>query len=114
MSHRFQPGERVRVREMFPPGHVRTPHYTRGHCGIVESSAGSFANPEELAYGRSGEPAVPLYRVRFEQRDLWPDYAGAAHDTIVVDIYEHWLEPDDDKGKTRHRRKGKGKARHRS
>jgi nitrile hydratase len=90
---RFAPGERVRVRAAFPPGHVRTPHYTRGRCGVIAGWAGSFANPEELAYGRSGEPPVPLYRVRFEQRALWPDYAGAAQDSLVVDLYEHWLEP---------------------
>ena len=113
---RFKAGERVRVRATDPPGHVRTPHYTRGHSGVVESYAGAFLNPEELAYGRSGEPAVPLWRVRFEQAQLWPDYRGEPHDTIVVDIYEHWLEsaemksrrparPENDKGKTRHRRK---------
>jgi nitrile hydratase len=83
----------VRVRAADPPGHVRTPHYTRGRCGTVESNAGAFGNPEELAYGRSGEPPVALYRVRFEQAALWPDYEGAARDTLVADIYEHWLEP---------------------
>jgi nitrile hydratase len=83
----------VRVRGADPPGHVRTPHYTRGHCGIIDSHAGDFANPEERAYGRSGEPAIPLYRVRFEQSALWPGYRGAPHDSLVVDIYEHWLEP---------------------
>jgi nitrile hydratase len=88
----FEPGTRVRVRAAFPPGHVRTPWYTRGRCGVVESHAGDFANPEELAYGRSGAPPVPLYRVRFAQRDLWDDYAGPAHDSLVVDIYAHWLE----------------------
>jgi nitrile hydratase len=83
----------VCVRAADPPGHVRTPHYTRGRCGTVDSYAGDFANPEELAYGRSGEPAVPLYRVRFEQREVWADYRGEPRDTLVVDIYEHWLEP---------------------
>jgi hypothetical protein len=24
---------------------------------------------------------------------VWPDYAGAAGDTIDIDIYEHWLQP---------------------
>jgi nitrile hydratase len=94
---RFQPGERVRVRAADPPGHVRTPHYARGHSGVIEAYAGAFPNPEELAYGRSGEPPVPLWRVRFVQKQLWPDYAGAAQDTLVVDIYEHWLEPAETK-----------------
>lgn len=92
MSARFRPGLRVRVRTAFPPGHVRAPTYVRGKEGVVDAFAGAFANPEELAYGRDGLPARPLYRVRFRQRDLWPDYAGAAADTVTVDIYEHWLE----------------------
>lgn len=74
------------------PGHVRTPHYVRGKRGIVERVCGAFRAPEELAYGTyDGEPR-PLYRVRFAQRDLWPDYAGASGDTLDVEIYEHWLE----------------------
>jgi nitrile hydratase len=60
---------------------------------LVESIAGDFANPEELAYGRDGLPAKTLYRVRFLQQDLWPDYAGQEADSLVVDIYEHWLMP---------------------
>jgi nitrile hydratase len=38
-------------------------------------------------------PARPLYRVRFRQADVWPDYAGPAEDCVEVEIYEHWLEP---------------------
>ncbi|MBI3992924.1 MAG: nitrile hydratase subunit beta, partial [Candidatus Lambdaproteobacteria bacterium] len=37
----------------------------------------------------------PLYTVRFAQRDLWPDYGGQPHDTLVADIFEHWLEATD-------------------
>ena len=90
---RFGPGERVRVRAAHPPGHVRTPSYIRGHCGFVERLCGRYANPEELAYARSGLPAQPLYRVRFAQRELWPDYAGSPGDTVDVELYQHWLEP---------------------
>jgi Nitrile hydratase beta subunit, C-terminal len=94
MSDAFRVGQPVRVRAAFPPGHVRTPHYLRGRRGVVESIAGRFANPEELAYGRDGRPARALYRVRFRQTELWPDYAGPAIDSAVVDIYEHWLEAE--------------------
>lgn len=86
------PGDRVKVRRAFPPGHVRTPFYVRGREGVVESVAGDFADPEELAYGRDGLPKKTLYRVRFRQDDLWPDYAGPPGDTLVVDIYAHWLD----------------------
>jgi nitrile hydratase len=89
----FAPGTRVRVRRAAPPGHLRTPWYIRGQTGEIERLCGSFANPEELAYNRSGLPAQPLYRVRFHQRDVWPDYAGPPEDKIEVEIYQHWLEP---------------------
>lgn len=93
MSSGFQPGDRVRVRKAHPPGHVRTPFYIRGCKGVVECIAGKFADPEELAYGRDGLPQKVLYRVRFAQIDLWPDYEGAPTDSLVVDVYEHWLSP---------------------
>lgn len=91
---RFTTGDRVRVRDAHPPGHVRTPFYTRGRRGRIERQCGAFANPEELAYNRPGLPRQPLYRVRFRLVELWPDYAGPAGDTAEVEIYQHWLEPD--------------------
>jgi len=93
MNPRFKPGDAVAVRRAYPPGHIRTPYYIRGHRGVVERVCGSFANPEELAFGRKGLPELPLYRVRFAQRQVWPDYAGPDGDTVDIEIYEHWLEP---------------------
>ncbi|HEY3231740.1 MAG TPA: SH3-like domain-containing protein, partial [Roseiflexaceae bacterium] len=81
---RFKPGQRVSVRRAYPPGHVRMPWYIRGHAGVVERLCGAYPNPEELAYARSGLPAQPLYRVRFAQLELWPDYTGGAADTVDV------------------------------
>ena len=81
------------MREVDAPGHIRTPHYIRGKTGTVERFVGFFKNPEELAYGRTGEPKRALYRVRFVQNDVWRDYEGAPGDTVDIDLYEHWLEP---------------------
>ena len=92
MAKAFSPGMRVRVREDFPPGHIRTPVYIRGKEGVVTRLFGHFANPETLAIGRDGLPKKALYEVRFRQADLWPDYAGPKSDTLDMDIYEHWLE----------------------
>jgi len=89
---RFRPGDTVTVRTGNPPGHLRTPYYIRGKSGVVERVCGEFRNPEELAYGRSGEPKRVLYRVRFAQPHVWPDYAGPKSDTIDIEIYEHWLD----------------------
>jgi nitrile hydratase len=88
----FKVGEKVRVRKSAPLGHIRTPFYIRGHFGEIERLCGSFPNPEELAYGFDGEPKRVLYRVRFAQRELWPDYRGPERDALELEIYEHWLE----------------------
>ena len=89
---RFQRGERVVVARRYPPGHLRTPYYCRGKAGVVERVLSAFLNPEEEAYGLYDRPPVTLYRVRFRQVDLWPEYAGPLHDTVDIEIYEHWLE----------------------
>src|SRR5437764_7432239 len=91
----FTAGDPVRVRAAYPPGHVRTPFYIRGKRGVVERVLAVFPDPEEGALGRSGLPGRRLYRVRFPQSEVWPDYAGAAADTVDIEIYEHWLEAAD-------------------
>ena len=88
----FKTGDRVTVRKAYPLGHIRTPFYIRGLSGTIERICGAFPNPEELAQMRDGLPALPLYRVRFFQKDVWPDYAGAANDTIDIEIFQHWLD----------------------
>jgi hypothetical protein len=88
----FQVGDRVTVRAAYPIGHVRTPYYIRGKSGVIERLCGTFPNPEEIAYARSGLPRQPLYRVRFLQSDVWGDYSGQREDVLEVEIYQHWLE----------------------
>jgi nitrile hydratase subunit beta len=89
---RYRAGQAVRVAARSHEGHHRAPGYLKGKSGRVERVHGSFANPETRAYGGDGLPLEPLYLVSFTQRDLWPDYRGATHDRIYVDVYEHWLE----------------------
>ena len=72
------------MRKTAPLGHIRTPFYIRGHAGSIERLCGNFPNPEELAQMRSGLPAQPLYRVRFLQKDVWPDYRGPEADVVEV------------------------------
>ena len=90
---RFAPGARVRVRDAWPeraaPMHLRTPHYLRGREGQVQRMLGTFPNPEAIAFGRPGEPRE-LYHVLFDHKPLWDD--GAEGDTVMVEIFEHWLE----------------------
>lgn len=93
-SRRFDVGDRVRVRTDRVPGHVRTPFYLRGRHGEVEEVVGDFRNPEQLAYHKPGLPLCALYRVRFVQKKVWPDYAGKADDVVEADLFDHWLDPD--------------------
>ena len=90
---KFGPGDRIRVRAYGQHGHVRTPGYVRGKTGRIERYLGAFKNPESLAYGGSGLPEKPLYKVGFRQSDLWAGYSGRSQDALYVDLYEHWLEP---------------------
>lgn len=92
MIVRFKTGDRVRVKAVNPPGHVRTPYYVRGKVGVIEEICGAYRNPEELAYGRSGLPAVVNYRVHFLQKDIATNYRGNDKDGVCLEIYEHWLE----------------------
>ncbi len=94
MSDGFAPGAPVRVRDAWPeragPVHIRTPHYLRGVAGCVVRRLGAFPNPEDLAFGRPAA-TVPLYHVAFDPAAIWP---GAARDgDVLVEIFEHWLEP---------------------
>ena len=88
----FKIGDRVRIVVAHPPGHRRIPEYIRGKTGVIERFCGDFRNPEELAYGFSGLPKRPLYRVRFKQQDIWPEYDGPAHDTLDLEVQDHWLQ----------------------
>jgi nitrile hydratase len=91
---RFGAGTAVRVRDDWPerrgPCHIRTPHYLRGRIGRVDRVLGAFANPEDLAFARPA-PRRVLYHVLFEQKPLFAE--GRAGDAVLVEIFEHWLEP---------------------
>ena len=83
IQRRFKAGDRITVRDDYPIGHIRTPVYVRGKSGVVTRYIGAFKNPE---------PKKNLYEVRFLQTDIWPDYAGGKNDSVLIDLYEHWLE----------------------
>mmetsp|Transcript_4645 Transcript_4645/g.16346 ORF Transcript_4645/g.16346 Transcript_4645/m.16346 type:complete len:472 (+) Transcript_4645:14-1429(+) len=104
---RFQVGDRVAIKHedqatRWLKPHLRTPGYLFGKRGVVQRYLGAFGNPEELAYAAAGLPGVgrgtkcPLYRVTVRQSDIWSKYDGHEDDTLEVEIYEHWLVPEDE------------------
>jgi nitrile hydratase len=95
MSARFKTGDCVIVRTDNPAGHVRTPTYLRGKRGVILREFGPWPNPEQLAYGKPGWPRKTNYWVQFAMDEVWGGSgAYAKGDTVVAEIYEHWLEPD--------------------
>ena len=90
---RFHPGDRVRARNLHPPGHIRMPRYVRGKVGVVDRCHGCFDLPDASARGR--DLPQPLYTVRFEAVDLWGDQ-GRAGDGVRVDLWESYLEPEEE------------------
>ena len=95
---RFSAGQQVRVGSenlatRWRRPHLRTPGYIFGAVGTVERFVGVFPSAELGAYCHV-KGVQPLYRVRFQMSDLWPEYAGSSRDTVDVEIYQNWLELD--------------------
>jgi nitrile hydratase len=90
-AHRghFAPGDRVRVRADYVPGHVRMPGYIRGKCGIVVSESPAYPFPDAHANGVEAQDE-PTYDVRFRTEDLWPNSSEPA--LVHVGVFESYLE----------------------
>jgi nitrile hydratase len=87
----FQVGDRVRARNLNPPGHTRLARYARGHAGVVERWHGAHVFPDVHAHG-GGEDPRHLYTVRFSARELWGAEAPE-RDSVSLDLWEPYLEP---------------------
>ena len=86
---RFKPGERVRVRLDYVPGHVRMPGYIRGKVGTVVSESPAYPFPDAHAHSVAAEDE-PTYDVRFRTEDLWPDSSDRA--LVHVGVFQSYLE----------------------
>ena len=86
---RFRPGDRVRVRDDYVPGHVRMPGYIRGKTGVVVSESPAYPFPDAHAHGIAAEEE-PTYDVRFRAEDLWPNSADSA--LVHVGVFQSYLE----------------------
>lgn len=93
VAARFAVGDTVQVLDLGKPGHVRTPFYVRHRRGTVVQLCGWFLNPEALSVGDTSGPLVPLYRVQFPMKVLWPEFNRNDSDVLCIEIYDHWLAP---------------------
>ncbi len=88
----FHPGEHVRVAERFPLGHYRVPLYLRGKVGVVERLVQPAVDNEEEGFGRNAGLKRHYYRIAVPMFEIWPDYAGARQDRLLIEVFETWLE----------------------
>jgi nitrile hydratase len=89
---RFKPGDRVRVKLDFVPGHIRLPGYIRGKLGAVVGVSPAYPFPDAHAHGIHAEDE-PTYDVRFHAEDLWPNGCDPA--LVHVGVFESYLESAD-------------------
>ncbi len=85
----FSLGERVRARNMSPPGHTRLPCYVRGRTGVVAAREPAFVFPDTNAHFQGEHPQF-VYTVQFDSHELWGD--GAEVFTVTIELFESYLE----------------------
>jgi nitrile hydratase beta subunit len=88
---RFQVGQRVRARNIHPPGHTRLPRYARGKLGVIDRDHGVHVFPDTNAHFL-GEKPQHVYSVRFAARELWGEQA-APRDAVYIDLWDDHLDP---------------------
>lgn len=88
---KFKVGQKVRARNLNPPGHTRLPRYVRGKAGVIETDHGVFVFPDTSAHGQ-GERPQRVYTVRFNAREVFGPMA-AAKDSIYADLWDDYLDP---------------------
>ena len=91
IAPRFQPGQKIRTRNLNPTTHTRLPRYARGKSGTIVRDHGVFVFPDTNATF-SGEHPQHLYSVRFAARELWGPQASG-NDSVYLDMWDAYLEP---------------------
>ena len=70
--------------------HTRLPGYVRGRKGAIDSYHGTAILADASATGDIRKE--PLYTVRFEAAELWPEAEGQRVG-VYLDLWESYLEP---------------------
>jgi nitrile hydratase beta subunit len=84
----FQQGAAVLAADVHPLGHTRLPRFVRGKAGHVRIVHPAFVFPDTNAHGLGEDPQY-VYAVEFAAGELW----GEGDHTVVVDVFEPYLEP---------------------
>jgi len=90
---RFGPGDAVRVKRMHPAGHTRCPRYVRGARGTIALVHPAQPLPDRAVQGEIDAEA--FYSVAFAPAELWGADAEPGAATILVDLWESYLEGGD-------------------
>src|SRR5271168_4757503 len=98
---RYTEGDRVRARNLNPPGHTRLPRYAFGKRGVIARDWGVFVFPDTNAH-HAGTKPQHCYSVRFDARELWGKPAKSL-ERVYIDLWEDYLEPIDTKPGPRRR-----------
>ena len=67
--------------------------------GVFEATVHRGMRERDIArwgYRERGGRMEPFYVVRFNQKDLWPNYTGSDADTFQTQIAQGWLQPAKD------------------
>jgi nitrile hydratase len=88
---RFNPGDRVRTKNIHPAAHTRLPRYARDKVGVIERCQGCHMYPDSVASDLGDNPQW-LYTVVFDGRELWgPDSDPSLK--VSIEAFEPYLEP---------------------
>lgn len=90
IAPRFKSGDRVKARNINPPGHTRLPRYVRGKEGVVRRDHGVFHLPDARVAGEADRPQH-IYSVRFSARELWGAEAPPK-DSLNIDLWDDYLD----------------------
>jgi hypothetical protein len=96
----FAIGDRVTVKNATTTFYTRNQAFISGKTGVIVEHRPDWVIPEDEAIGRGtperGGRMEPFYVVRFNQKDLWPNYTGSDADTLETQIAQGWLQPAKD------------------
>ena len=94
---RFEPGQRVTVRDIKREGHTHLPLYLKGVTGEVDSDKGLFMFPEMISHGHSHghvhdhtdiDTLQHVYCIRFAASDIW----GEGSHNVHFNLWDYQLQ----------------------